>query len=151
MKFNVKPNDCRFVVNKDKRTVVCIYENSSQDFIKFIDNNCKLSSHSIIWSDAGMRLHDKMFMPNRFVGVAICGPNDEWDESTGRLIAFSRMKDKLNRSFFKRANTFINTIDSWINDTVDILNTIGEKLEINQDKRHKRIEELVREKNKEDV
>lgn len=142
MKFNVKPSDCRFVVNEEKKTVVCIYEGCRLDFICFIHDNCKINPFLSRdpWIES---LYEKMTIPNRFIGVAICGPDDEWDEKTGRLIAFSRMKDKLNKSFFKRANTFFNTVDEWLSETVDLLNVIGEKLEVNQDRRHSRIKELV--------
>ena len=149
MKFNVKPSDCQFVVNKEKKTVVCIYEECRLDFIYFINDNCKMNPFISRdpWAES---LYEKMIMPNRFIGVAICGPNDEWNEKTGRLIAFSRMKDKLNKSFFKRANTFFNTVDEWLNETVDLLNVIGDKLEVNQERRHAHIQELVGEK-KEDA
>jgi len=151
MKFNVKPSDCRFVVNEEKKTVVCIYEGCRRDFVNFIIDNCKINPFFYRGPSWAKSLYEKMIMPNRFIGVAICGPDDEWDEKTGRLIAFSRMKDKLNKSFFKRANTFFNTIDNWLNETVDLLNVIGDKLEVNQERRHNRIRELVGEKNKEDA
>ena len=141
MKFNVKPSDCRFVVNEEKKTVVCIYENCSCDFINFINNNCKLEPFGC--NNFSVSLFRKMFMPNRFIGVAVCGPDDEWDEKTGRLIAFSRMKDKLNKSFFKRANTFFNTVDRWLDESAALVNQIGEKLEVNAERRHNLITSLV--------
>lgn len=147
MKFNVKPSNCRFIVNESKKTVVCIYEDCEYTFIDFIDQNCKLKPIDLRFFHKPINsLRDKMLMPNKFTGVAICGPDDEWDERTGRLIAFSRMKDKLNRSFFKRANTFFATVDGWLNETADLINNIGEKLETNQLRRHSHIEELVGEK-----
>lgn len=149
MKFNVKPSDCRFVVNEEKKTVVCIYENCSCDFINFINNNCKLEPFGC--NNFSVSLFQKMFMPNKFIGVAVCGPDDEWDEKTGRLIAFSRMKDKLNKSFFKRAQTYIETVDKWLNETVDLFNSLGVKLEKNQEKRHENIDKLIGQKNKEDA
>lgn len=152
MKFNVKPENCKFVVNEKNKTIVCLYEGSETEFIDFINDNCKLAPlYSYYVGTPTEKLYKKMLMPNRFVGMAVCGPDDEWDEQTGRLIAFSRMKDKLNKSFFKRANTFFEIIDRWLNESVEILNEIGDKLEKNQDKRHNRIKELVGEKNKEDA
>lgn len=147
MKFNVKPSDCQFVVNEKNKTVVCIYEGCQRDFIDFINNNCKLISIFGYYPHTPSELlYKQMLMPNKFIGVAVCGQDDEWNEKTGRLIAFSRMKDKLNKSFFKRANTFFGTVDKWLNETVDLLNTIGDKLEVNQERRHTRIQELVGEK-----
>ena len=146
MKFNVKPSDCRFVVNKDKKTVVCIYEGCSYDFINFINNNCKLAPFKTYFYKNDYftaNLYKKMLMPNRFTGVAVCGPDDEWDEKVGRLIAFSRMKDNLNRSFFKRANTFFNTVDRWLDESAALVNQVGEKLEVNAERRHNLITSLV--------
>lgn len=146
MKFNVRPSDCKFVVNEEKKTVVCIYDDCKYDFINFINSNCEFEAFPYhVYNDKnGMKnLYDRMIMPNRFVGVAKCGENDEWDEKIGRLIAFSRMKDNLNRSFFKRANTFFNTMDKWLDDAAALVNEVGEKLEVNQERRHKYIEDLV--------
>ena len=144
MKFNVKPSDCKFVINKDKKTIVCVYEGCKNDFVHFIEENSMFQLP--IWtyvghkSNVAIALYRKLIMPDRFTGIAVCGENDEWNENTGKLIAFSRMKDKLNRSFFKRANAFINTMDKYLDETVELLNTIGEKLEVNQNKRHENIE-----------
>lgn len=141
MKFNVKPSDCRFVVNKDKRTVVCIYDNCEDTFINFITENCQLDLSFSPWDNP--LLEKRIKMPNRFIGITTCSMEDEWDEEVGRLIAFSRMKDKLNRSFFKRANTFFQTVDKWLDETAMIVNEVGEKLEINQERRHKHIEKII--------
>ena len=152
MKFNVRPSDCNFIVNKDKKTVVCVYEGCQCNFIDFITDNCKLTSvFSYYPHTPSELLYKKMLMPNRFTGVAVCGPDDEWDEKVGRLIAFSRMKDNLNRSFFKRANTFFNTVDKWLDESASLINEIGEKLEVNTNHRHKLIESFIGEEPKDDV
>lgn len=145
MKFNVRPTDCKFVVNEEKKTVVCIYEGCQYTFIDFVEANCRFQPFYCVRNGQEPLdlLYQKCFMPNRFIGVAKCGENDEWDEKTGRLIAFSRMKDNLNRSFFKRANTFFNTMDKWLDDAAALVNEIGEKLEVNQERRHKHIEDLI--------
>ena len=49
----------------------------------------------------------------------------------------------LLKSFFKRANTYINTLDNWVNEAANTLNALGEKLTINKEKRHNHIKELV--------
>lgn len=153
MKYNVTPKDCKFVVNEENKTTVCIYDHCENLFLNFIKENCDLhlfdyppKRESVKYS-----LYENLKMPNKFTGIATCGKNDEWNVDIGKRIAFSRMKDKLNRSFFKRADLYVKTIDKWMDDAVYLINTVGQKLEVNQEKRHKRIEELVREKNKEDV
>ena len=51
-------------------------------------------------------------------------------------------RKKLNNSFFKRANFYIDTFDKSLNDAVLILNNLGEKLTANADRRNERIKEL---------
>lgn len=139
MKYNIIPENCKFIVNKEKRRVVCILEYSNDLFIDFILSNCELGKQ--LWPS--YKVFSPLIMPNRFIGIATCSENDEWDEEIGKRIAFSRMKDKVNRSFFKRAKTYIQLVDGWINDTVDLLNKIGEKLEINQVKRYEYLNSLI--------
>ena len=68
-------------------------------------------------------------MPSAFMGKAVCAPEDEWNEETGRMIAFSRAKDKCYKSFFKRANTFVQRVDARLGDMVGLFNDLGLKLE----------------------
>ena len=145
-RFNVKPEDCRYIVNEEKRKVICLIENTKYSFLNFANDNFVVSPDSLSnpWGTITLpNLHDHLLMPNRFCGIATCSDTDEWDEETGRLIAYSRAKDNLNKSFFKRANFFINTVDRHVNDAVNTLNRLGEKLEISTDRRHKKIIDAV--------
>lgn len=145
-KFNVKPEDCRYIVNEEKRKVVCLIENTKYSFLNFANDNFIVSPDSLSgpWGTMTLpNLHDRLVMPNRFCGVATCSKEDEWNEETGKLIAYSRAKDNLNKSFFKRANFFINTVDKHINDAVDVLNILGQKLETSTERRHKKIENII--------
>ena len=145
-KFNVKPSDCRYIVNKEKRTIVCLIENTDHMFIHFAENNFDIPWDCMdgLWSHKPMNklLRRKFYMPKRFWGIATCSEDDEWDEEKGKFLAFSRAKNKLNNSFFKRANLYIDTFDKSLNDAVLILNNLGEKLTINSDRRNERIKEL---------
>jgi hypothetical protein len=144
-KYNITPNDCKFIINKDNKTVVCIYEGSARTFIDFANHNFNVKTYcdSSYTSYRFSPLMDKLYMPNKFIGVATCSENDEWNEEIGKKVAFSRMKDKLNRSFFKRANLYVKTIDKWMDDAVYLINTVGQKLEVNQEKRHNLIKSYV--------
>ena len=82
-------------------------------------------------------------MPNKFIGVAHCGKNDEWNEDIGCTIAFSRAKDALLKSFWKRVETYFETLGKWYDEALDMANRLGEKFDINMEKRHAYIEELV--------
>ena len=79
-------------------------------------------------------------MPPRFVGIATCSPNDEWNEEIGRLIAFNRAKDKYNRSFFKHANNLMEEMDNYLNHVEDCFNNYGRKLSEGAAKRKERID-----------
>jgi hypothetical protein len=144
-KYNITPSDCKFIINKNNRTVVCIYEGSERTFIDFADHNFNVKTYcdSSFTSCQFSQLMDKLYMPNKFIGVATCSENDEWNEEIGKKVAFSRMKDKLNRSFFKRADLYVKTIDKWMDDAVYLINTVGQKLEVNQEKRHDLIKSYV--------
>lgn len=146
-KFNVKPSDCRYIVNEEKRTIVCLIENTEDMFTRFADSNFDIpwDCVSFIWdknNSKSKHMFDKLRMPKRFWGIATCAEDDEWDVEKGKFLAFTRAKDKLNNSFFKRANLYINTFDKSLNNAVLILNNLGEKLTINADRRQERIKEL---------
>lgn len=144
-KYNITPSDCKFIINKNNRTVVCIYEGSARTFIDFANHNFNIKTYcdSSCTYYQFSQLMDKLYMPNKFIGVATCSENDEWNEEIGKKVAFSRMKDKLNRSFFKRADLYVKTIDKWMDDAVYLINTVGQKLEVNQEKRHNLIKNYV--------
>ena len=82
-------------------------------------------------------------MPRRFVGIATCDPNDEFSVEAGKLIAFSKAKDKVQTSFFKRADLYVNTLDNWLQDAVEAINNYGKKLTENTKRRHQKIAELI--------
>lgn len=126
--FNIKPSNCDFFVNEEQKTVACVCKHTSDLFIDFIADSTNIWYHD-----------DKLYMPNMFVGVAKCSADDEWDPEIGKMIAFSRMKDKLNKSWFKRARYYVKQLDIQIDNTIELINQIGEKLTINQEKRNQRI------------
>lgn len=144
MKINITKDKAQFIVNEDARKVVCIIDHTSHLFLDYAEKNLKIRPNcDNIWDGNGPRLYPKLKMPNKFVGIASCNPEDEFSVETGKLIAFTRAKDKIQNSFFKRANLYINTIDSWLNQAMDSINSYGKKLEINTERRHKKIASLI--------
>ena len=144
--FNIKPTDKRvkYIVNEDKKVVVCIIEHTKELFNDFCAKNFKINDCSTtFWEGSERYFFDRLLMPNQFSGVAYCSTNDEWNVDTGKLIAFSRAKDKLNKSFFKRANLYVNTLDKWANEAADILDQIGAKLSVNTEHRHNPIDSIL--------
>lgn len=150
-KINVHPEDCRYIVNKDKRKIVCLIENTENMFMNFANYNLEIPYDCLdaVWgrtTDAPKHLCKKLRMPKRFWGVATCAEEDEWDEEKGKLLAFSKAKDKLNTSFFKRANLYINTFDRSLNRATTLLNNLGSKLTLSSIHRHEKLAEMLGEK-----
>lgn len=138
MEINIKMKDCRFFVDEEKRTVICVIENTSNLVFEFFNIN------KITWDDdanrlvniyPNYRLEKKLVLPDRFVGKAVCAPEDEWNEEAGRLIAFDRAKMKLNTSFFKRAQEFVTEVDITFGNMVSRVNEYGERLGRGADRR----------------
>lgn len=129
----IKMSDCKFYVNEEKRTVVCVIPNTQDMLVNFICDNFRFKSMDFYW---GLETEgkDMLVMPSSFMGKAVCSKDDEWNEKTGRLIAFARAKGKCYNSFFKRANLFVQTIDGYLGDMVDAFNKFGTKLEENRKK-----------------
>ena len=143
MKINLTKNDAKFIVNEKKHKVVCIFDNTSRLFIQYAEKNLRIKPDcdGMLWNKSS--LYEKLIMPKRFVGIATCDPNDEFSVETGKLIAYSRAKDKIHNSFFKRANTYINTLDDWLNQAAESINRYGDKISINTDRRHQKIIDLI--------
>ena len=125
----VKMSDCRFYVNEEKRTVICVIPNTSEMLVDFILEHFVWDSIDF-WRALGGRFYRvDLKMPHSFVGKAVCADEDEWNEETGKLIAFSRAKDKCYKSFFKRANKFVQAVDVKLGDMIGLFNDFGLKLE----------------------
>lgn len=86
----------KYIVNKEKRTVVCILSNCSRDVSKAID---KYFREIMILFD--VNINDK------YVGVAKCSPEDEWDEKIGKKLAFSRAYAEYRGAIKVQARKFI--------------------------------------------
>lgn len=142
MSKGIKMSDCRFYVNEAERTVVCVVPNTSHMVMDFIWDNFN-------WADINMsdaidyRLRKEIRMPNSFMGKAICAPEDEWNEELGKMIAFSKAKDKCYKSFFKRANNFVQTIDQRLGNMIESFNNFGMKLENKREALQSQIDEMI--------
>ena len=138
--FNIKPSDATYFINEEKKVVVCTINKTRDLFINFVVENFKIWPTYFAYDES---LFHMLEMPNKFTGVARCSENDEWNPETGKLIAFSRMKDNLNKSFFKRANTYVNFLDRAADEAADVLGKIGEKLSVNTEHRHNLIDSII--------
>lgn len=152
----IKMSDCRFYVNEEARTVVCVIPPVIKDksgnrhkisdmVLDFIRENFEFSDIDMydaidLWNK---HFSDKLTMPYSFTGKAVCAESDEWDEETGKLIAFGRAKDKCYKSFFRRANHFVQAVDKRLGDMIEIFNDFGVKLEDKREALQQEIDERM--------
>lgn len=142
----IKMSDCRFYVNEEERTVVCVIPHTRDMVMDFIQENFDFSDFSFydainLWNSK--KFKSSLRMPTSFSGKAVCAKEDKWDEETGRLIAYSRAKDKCYKSFFKRANMFVRAVDQRLNDMITKFNDFGLRLEDNRIGINQKIDEKL--------
>ena len=134
----IKMSDCKFYVDEENRTVVCVIPkvagdtNVANSVLDFIYENCDFGN-MYLYDALSWKGRDKLTMPRTFIGKAVCAPEDEWDEETGKLIAFSRAKQKFYTSFFKRANIFVNMLNDYLEDSIEKFNDFGMQVQNNAD------------------
>ena len=124
----IKMSECKFYVDEEARTVICVIPQTEHMVLNFIWEHFDWPDVNL--SDAiDYHMRHDIKMPKSFMGKAVCAAEDEWNEETGRMIAFSRAKDKCYKSFFKRANKFVQTVDRRLGDMIELFNDFGLKLE----------------------
>ena len=118
----VKMKNCNFFVNEPKRTVTCVYYVPVQNAPRyFVEDNTELSFNIY---DFSSRL-----VTNRiYVGVARCNPEDTWDESIGKLVAYYKMKNAYFQDFFKKINNFYGDLERSLDNLESKANDLGMKL-----------------------
>lgn len=89
----------KYYVNKEKRTVVCVIESREYDALDYIEKG--LGDINFYDTPMTKKNEKNYLMPTRFVGVAKCSPQDEFNEETGRTLAFHRAKLKYDASFMR--------------------------------------------------
>ena len=139
----IKMSNCKFYVNEEERTIVCVIPYTRGMLSAFVYENFK-------WPDLDFdyginsQLNDQLKMPSSFMGKAVCASEDEWNEELGKKIAFSRAKDKCYKSFFKRANLLVRTLDKRLEDMIKTFNDFGLKLEEKREALESQIESTIK-------
>ena len=90
----------KYIVNKEKRTVVCVLSDCSRDALKAIDKSFK-----------EIFVYD-LYINDKYVGVAKCSPEDEWDEKIGKRLAFSRAYAEYRGAIKVKARRFIVNLEN---------------------------------------
>ena len=122
----IKMSDCKFYVDEDARTVICVIADTGNfavrdALINFIEEQFHYRDIDIGYAVYFSSLHDALEMPKSFMGKAVCSEDDEWDEEAGKLLAF------------KRANILMRTLDKRLDDMVETFGQLGLKIENNMD------------------
>ena len=139
----IKMKDCRFYVNEEARTVVCVIPKTRDMVLNFMGDHFRWSDLDM-WGASQFSMDHRLRMPYSFSGKAVCAPEDTWDEELGRKIAFSKAKDKCYKSFFKRANLYVQTVDRRLNDMIEQFNNFGAKLEAKRELLHTEIDNKLK-------
>lgn len=135
----VSKEDVVYIVDEKKRKVVAYVEGTKYELVNFISENKGILPD---WFDMP-KLYDKLLLPNKFVGIATCSPDDEWNPEIGKLIAYHRMKTNMSKSFFKHAETYYKLMLKKVNETVDLINVYGNKLTANYKRRIETINQTI--------
>ncbi len=139
----IKMSDCKFYIDEDKRTVVCVISNTADMLLDYLAERFDWKDFDLEWAISYGPLHDKLKMPGSFRGKAVCNPEDEWKPELGRLIAFNKAKDKCYKSFFKRANLLVQRVDSRLGDMITDFNDFGVKLSEKRDELENEINDMM--------
>ena len=139
-KYGIKMSDCKFYVDEVNRTVVCVYEPTSDMLLEYIRTKFRWKDFDTWFAVDGL---SELWMPDSFRGKAVCAPEDTWNEEIGRKIAYSKMREKCYKSFFKRANILVQTIGKRLDQMIDTFNDFGADIDEKQEALADEIEEYV--------
>lgn len=139
----VRKEDVVYIVDEKNRKVVAYVEGTKYELIEFINENKGILPDEPFLNRDHKKFYEALYLPNKFIGIATCGPNDEWNPEVGKLIAYHRMKTNMSKSFFKHAETYYREMLKKIEDTVDKINDYGKKLSVNYDRRVDKINEIL--------
>lgn len=124
-----------YYVNEDKRAVTCVIYPDAFRLKDFIHRK----SEDVFWLG-----HDYFpARPSKYVGVAKCHPDDEFNVEVGKKLAFMRARDKCDKAFFADLQNAINFIDNHLEQLIDASNRYGMKLSRMKDQRREEIATLT--------
>lgn len=145
MNYQVRQSDCKFYVNEKERTIACVITQLGDIPVRellnvfWTDLMVKYDTAPISFLSSKNKWNDMCELKNSYVGVAKCHPEDEWNEETGKLIAFSRAKTALYKAFFNKANELIKKIDHIMFEYIEGFNRFGLSLDNSKSNLEKRI------------
>lgn len=111
----------RYMVDETKGIVMATLNNCKYNAIDTANNwtGCRRIDRRNV--ETRINENKKYLIPNKFIGVAQCSPEDEWNEEVGKQIARDRLLNKYHNSLnkaLKKINADIITEASNFNDRV---------------------------------
>ena len=118
-------NEVCYFIDKEKRTIVCKITGCANIARTRLN---KLAPHFDHYGDD----YENFLIPNEFVGVAKCAPEDEWNEEFGMKLALNRAKRKrgiaINHALIKACNLMRKELEAV---TTDGIHTLPARDELN--------------------
>ena len=115
----IKEENVRFIVREEERKIICILDKTAHDAQKIINRMSNIYMTNF---------NSDRIMPNKFVGIATCAPEDAWDEKIGKAVAFNKVCEKYYKSLFKRLDTYVLTVDYELDKVINEINTYGARV-----------------------
>lgn len=146
MNINIKMDKCVFYIDENKRTVVCVINNTRDLVLNFFNiafMDWDIPPKANVLFEPNSSVRQQLRLPERFEGKAVCSPEDTWDVEVGKLIAFNRAKYKLNTSFFKRAQLYVDIINNEFDKLITSVNKYGARLKRGAKTREEHIKKLA--------
>ena len=126
--------EVKIIVNEEKRTVVAIATDCTGDAMNEL-LKCDSNAHVLLAINVGNNsgrplIADSILLPDTFVGIAHCHPDDEFDVNVGRRIALRKMHkayNKAKRNILKDFSTKVCRLSENLDRSINKLNYKIEK------------------------
>ena len=86
----LRPTEVKYYVNEEKRTVVCVSDEKNMFRVEDRIQPYAEDKHVMLFNT---------YIPDRFVGIAKCHPDDEWNEIIGKNVAYDKMSTKFTAAY----------------------------------------------------
>ena len=131
MKVRIGKEDCKFYVNKERRAIACVInivnerpvQDAAHNFLSILEYD-----GIQIWPQIKSKLRTS------YVGLAKCSPQDEWNEETGKKIAFARAKIAFYKDFFRVFKEYLTRLNDAARKADEVYTTIFSKVYSNIEK-----------------
>lgn len=115
-----------YYINEDKRTVTAVLPLTQLDAIEFyekaIERANPINKYDILMN---VNLRDKYLIKDKYVGIAKCSPEDEFDEEKGMSLAKHRC---LSKYYYDRDGAVLRIIRDVSDINMAAINKLQEKL-----------------------